>query len=506
MRTSMAFVNSLVSFFSSSRLSAIESFAALGSDIQQLQLSALLSRAQNTQIGKEFDFASIKSYDTFRQRVPVSDYEHFSKYIEPMLRGDRDVCWPGAIKWFAKSSGTTNAKSKFIPITQDALETCHFRGAKDIVSVYINNHPDSQMLFGKCLTLGGSREISRLNAESQTGDLSAILIGNSPFWSQFIKTPAPEIALLAKWEEKLEKITQATVNENVTSLAGVPSWFLILLNHILKTTGKTDLHEVWPNLELFIHGGINFTPYREQYNRIASKGLNFVETYNASEGFFAIQTDSTDSGMQLMLDYGVFYEFVPLSEIGKPFPTSYSLSEVQLGTDYAMVITTNGGLWRYMIGDTVRFTSLNPHKIIISGRTKHYINAFGEELMVDNAERALHEACNATNATIKEYTAAPVFMGSNTKGRHQWLIEFGQQPQSLELFTATLDNKLKQLNSDYEAKRYNDITLDPPTVTIARDGLFYEWLKGKGKLGGQNKVPRLANNREYIDSLLAINQ
>lgn len=500
----MALLNTIISFFTSNRLNQINQFSQRADILQSEQLKNLLDKAAYTVFGREYQFATIENYRQFKERVPVVGYEEFAPYIERMVKGERDVSWPGMVKWFAKSSGTTNAKSKFIPVTKEALENCHYRGAKDVVMIYNDLHPDTQMLSGKCLTLGGSKKISKLG-ESQTGDLSAILIGNSPFWSQFIKTPAPKIALLDEWEEKLKLITSTTVTENVTSLAGVPSWFLVLLKHILKETGKNDIHEIWPNLELFIHGGINFTPYREQYRSICSKGLNFMETYNASEGFFAIQTDPMDSGLQLMLDYGVFYEFVPLSEMGTPFPTSYSIAEVDMHTDYAMVITTNGGLWRYMIGDTVRFTSLNPHKVIITGRTKHYINAFGEELMIDNAEKALAKACLTTGAVIKEYTAAPIFMNETERGCHQWLIEFEKEPDSEEKFVSVLDDMLRELNSDYEAKRYKDITLQRPILTRARQGLFFDWLKEKGKLGGQNKIPRLANNREYIDVLLKIN-
>ena len=501
----MALLNSIISFFTSNRLSQIDNFAQRADIIQYEQLRCLLSRAMYTSFGQKYHFGSIENYRQFKEIVPVVDYETFSPYVERMITGEKDVSWPGMVKWFAKSSGTTNARSKFIPVTKEALETCHYRGAKDVVTIYNNNHPDTQMLTGKCLTLGGSKKISKMG-ESQTGDLSAILIGNSPFWSQFIKTPAPKIALLEKWEEKLEKITAITRNENVTSLAGVPSWFLVLLKHILKETGKSDLHEIWPNLELFIHGGINFSPYREQYDSICSKGLNYMETYNASEGFFAIQTDPKDSGMQLMLDYGIFYEFVPLSEVGNPYPKSYSIAEVETGIDYAMVITTNGGLWRYMIGDTVRFTRLNPHKIVISGRTKHYINAFGEELMVGNAESALEKACRETGAVVREYTAAPLFMKEDAMGCHQWLVEFARLPEDIEVFVDILDKELRELNSDYDAKRGGDITLCRPMLTVGRNGLFFDWLKSKGKLGGQNKVPRLSNNREYIDSLLKMNE
>ena len=422
-----------------------------------------------------------------------------------MTRGEENVSWPGAVKWFAKSSGTTNAKSKFIPVTEDALDNCHYQGGRDVMAIYTSLHEDSQLFTGKSLTLGGSKPISPLNEKSVVGDLSAIMISNTPKWINLFRTPSQSIALLEKWEEKLDKITEYTVEQNVTSLVGVPSWFLILIKHILKVTGKNNLHEIWPNLELFIHGGINFTPYREQYKALAPKGINFMETYNASEGFFSIQDDPQQRGMLLMLDYGVFYEFVPLNEVGKPYPKALTIENVEVGIDYAMVISTNGGLWRYMIGDTIRFVSKNPHRIIISGRTKHYMNAFGEEVMIDNAEKALLKACQTTNAIIKEYTAAPVFMATNTQGCHQWLIEFEQLPSNIELFRNTLDQELQKVNSDYEAKRYKDITLASPILTIARDNLFFDWLASKGKLGGQNKVPRLSNNREYIDSLLSNN-
>lgn len=500
----MALVNSIVSFFGASRMAEIARYATEGDCIQANQFNMLVAKAANTAFGREYDLKSIKSYREFADKVPVRDYVSYSKYIERMTAGEKDVCWPGQVKWFAKSSGTTDAKSKFIPVTQEALENCHYRGAKDAIIAYVSQHPETEMLGGKCLTLGGSKEISNISEDIQTGDLSAILIGNSPFWSNFVKTPDKEIALLAKWEEKLIKITEATVNENVTSLAGVPSWFLILLKHILRETGKSNLHEVWPNLELFMHGGINFTPYREQYKALCPKGINFLETYNASEGFFGIQVDEKHD-MQLMLDYGIFYEFVPMSEIGNPYPKALTITDVEVGVDYAMVITTNGGLWRYMIGDTVRFTSKYPHRLIISGRTKHYINAFGEELMVDNAEKGLKRACEKTGAVIKEYTAAPVFMDIKNQGCHQWLIEFVEEPQSIEDFTAALDEGLRAVNSDYDAKRYKNITLAAPIVTIARRDLFYDWMKNQGKLGGQNKVPRLANNREYIDGLLKLN-
>ncbi len=502
----MAFLNSLVSFVNSSRLSQIAGYDNSAVEIQYRQLSELLKKGQNTDYGLLYGFKSIESPDMFRQRVPVVDYDQIRPYVERMQRGEKNLLWPGEIRWFAKSSGTTSAKSKFIPVSREALEECHFKGGKDVVMLYLNNHnPESDMLTGKCLTLGGSHQINKFNSDSYFGDLSAILIENSPFWSNFIRTPSSDIVLLEDWDEKLEKITKATVNENVTSLAGVPSWFLILLRHIMQATGTTNLHQIWPNLELFIHGGINFSPYRQQYNDIMGRRINYMETYNASEGFFAIQDMPGRSDMLLMPDYGIYYEFVPLNEVGKPFPVSYGLSEVTAGVDYAVVITTNSGLWRYMIGDTVRFTSLYPHRIVISGRTKHFINAFGEELMIDNAERAMAAACNATGAVMSEFTAAPVYMDNQTKGRHQWLIEFEVNPSSIERFTTVLDNALKGLNSDYEAKRNKNITLDMPELLVARPGLFFDWMKSRNKVGGQNKVPRLSNNREYIDELLKLN-
>lgn len=503
----MPILSSIISLVNSRRRSQIDEFKSKPAEIQMDQLTDLLAKANATEIGLKYDFESIHNYETFQNRVPVTDYEGIRPYIERLRRGEKNLLWSGEIKWFAKSSGTTSTKSKFIPVTKEALEDCHFRGGKDVLALYYQNRPESEMFTGKCLTLGGSHQINNFSNDSYYGDLSAILIENLPFWTHFMRTPEQSIALMDEWEAKLEKITETTIKENVTSLAGVPSWFLVLIKHILNKTGKQNLLEVWPNLELFIHGGINFTPYRNQYKEIIpSDQMNYLETYNASEGFFAIQDDLSVNSMLLMLDYGVFYEFVPLSELDQPFPKAKTIDNVEVGVDYAIVITTNGGLWRYQIGDTVRFTSVNPHRIIISGRTKHYINAFGEELMIDNAERALDKACNETGAVIKEYTAAPIFMASETKGTHEWLIEFEKDPSDLNRFLDTLDQSLQAVNSDYEAKRYKNITLERPHLTVARPHLFMDWMKSKNKLGGQNKVPRLANNREYIDELIALNQ
>ncbi len=502
----MPILNSIISLINSKRLKQIEEFRKMPGEVQARQFRFLVKTAAKTEIGRKYEFNILSSTDIFRKRIPVVDYEGVKPYLERLRRGERDLLWPGVIKWFAKSSGTTSSKSKFIPVTKDSLEDCHFRGGKDVIALYLENHPDSEMFSGKCLTLGGSHQINSFSSDSYFGDLSAILIENLPFWTHFVRTPSPSIALMDEWEAKLEMMTEATVDENVTSLAGVPSWFLVLLKNVLKKTGKSNLLEVWPNLELFLHGGINFTPYRKQFKAlIPSENMSYLESYNASEGFFAIQDDLTQEGMLLMLDYGIFYEFMPLLEIGKEFPKTYTIEEVELNKDYAVIISTNGGLWRYLIGDTVRFTTLFPHRIVITGRTKHFINAFGEELIIDNAERGLKTACEKTGAIIKEYSAAPVFMSTNSKGRHQWMIEFEKRPADLNKFAHILDEALKSINSDYEAKRYKDMTLDGLEIIEAKHDLFINWLKLNNKLGGQNKVPRLANNRKFIDELITLN-
>jgi hypothetical protein len=417
----------------------------------------------------------------------------------------KNLLWPEEIKWFAKSSGTTNDKSKFIPVSNETLEVCHFRGGKDVIALYTLNYPENGILKGKGLTLGGSHQINNFSNRSFYGDLSAILIENLPFWSTFIKTPTSKIALLPEWEEKLEKLTRHTIEENVTSIAGVPSWTLVLIKYILDYTGKKNLIDVWPNLELFIHGGVSFTPYREQFKSfIASDSMHYLETYNASEGFFGIQDNPLTDDMLLMLDYGIFYEFIPLENINDKNPPVFTVKDVDLNRNYAMVISTNSGLWRYIIGDTVFFTSLFPHKIKISGRTRSFINAFGEEVMVENADKALQIACNITGARIYEYTAAPVYMNSTARGSHEWMIEFENQPDDLRKFTRELDSALKSVNSDYEAKRYKDFALEMPIVHNLKKGTFYLWFQKKGKLGGQNKMPRLSNERNYIEELLQI--
>ncbi|MBQ2321756.1 MAG: GH3 auxin-responsive promoter family protein [Bacteroidales bacterium] len=502
----MSLINKLILSAYAGRYRQFDRMATDGPAIQSNQLDALIRQGSKTKIGAEMGLRPGMGYSDFNRQVPVGDYETLRPYVERILEGETDVTWPGRVRWFAKSSGTSGSKSKFIPVTDDILAHGHMRGNHDVIATYFRQHPDNKVWRGKCLTLGGSKKLTSVGSGIQTGDLSAIMIGNAPAWSGLFRSPKKSIALIAGWEEKLEKITRATAGQNITSLAGVPSWFLVLLKYIMEKQGAKTIQEVWPNLELFIHGGINFGPYREQYKALAPGGINFLETYNASEGFFALQDDPADAGMKLMLDYGVFFEFVPLDEVGQAHPAGIvPLEGVATGVDYAMVITTNGGLWRYMIGDTVRFTQTKPWKIVISGRTKLYINAFGEELMISNAEAAMSRACQETGAVVKEYTAAPVFMDQHTRGCHEWLVEFDKQPSSLEAFRTALDTALQSVNSDYEAKRYKDITLAPLRLTVAKEGLFDCWLSAHDKMGGQNKVPRLHNDRKLIDELLELN-
>ena len=466
----------------------------------------LTQKAQNTEWGKTHDFASIKSYEDFAFTSQVNTYEDLKHSIDRMRQGEKDVLWPGHVRWYAKSSGTTNDKSKFIPVSKDGLKDTHYAGGRDAVAWYLGNNPQSRIFDGKALILGGSHAPNYNIKKSLVGDLSAILIENVNPLVNMVRIPKKEIALLSDFEVKREKIAQAAIRENISNLSGVPSWMLSVMNRVLEITGKDNLSEVWPNLEMFFHGGVAFTPYREQYKRlIPSPNMHFMETYNASEGFFGLQDDPSDPSMSLMVDYGVFYEFIPMDEIENPNPQVLPLWGVETGKNYAMVISTSSGLWRYMIGDTVRFTSLNPYKFVITGRTKFFINAFGEELIVDNAEAGLAEACRQTGAEVLEYTAAPVFMDEDGKCRHQWLIEFAKVPEDMNAFAHILDETLQQVNSDYEAKRYKDITLQPLELVVARKGLFHDWLASKGKLGGQHKVPRLSNNRTHIEEMLKLN-
>ena len=498
-------VNSLASWFLKKRFHQIELFLKYPIDVQNELLEHLLHTAKNTEIGKQYDFASISTYREFAERVPVTSYEDHHLQIERARKGESNIFWPTPIKWFAKSSGTTNSKSKFIPVSSASLEHCHYAASKDLLCMYLNNNPDANLFLGKSLRLGGSKELYKENA-TVYGDLSAILIDNMPFWAEYSSTPNNEVSLMADWELKMQAIVDQTIQENVTSLAGVPSWMLVLLNNVLESTGKSNLFEIWPNLEVYFHGGVNFDPYIEQYNAILPKdNFRYYEIYNASEGFFAIQDRNANKELLLMLDYGIFYEFIPMDTYGSASEKIIPLEQVQVAKNYAIVITTNAGLWRYKIGDTVRFTSISPFRIKVTGRTKHHINVFGEELIIENAEMALKQASKHTQCEIVDYTAAPIFMEGREKGAHEWIIEFKTPPKDLSLFTKSLDSALMDVNSDYQAKRFNNITLNMPKVHVARQRLFYDWLKQKNKLGGQHKVPRLSNKRNFIEELLHLN-
>ncbi len=498
--------NSIASWLLKKRYHQIELFLKYPAEVQQEVLQQLLDLAEDTELGKKYDFNSIGNYEQFRDRLPLVSYEEIVPIIERTRRGEHNIFWPTAIKWFAKSSGTTNAKSKFIPVSTEALEDCHYKSGKDLLCLYLNNNEDSQLFKGKGLRLGGSKELYEDNG-TFFGDLSAILIDNMPFWAEISSTPSNRVSLMSEWEIKLNAIIAESIQENVTSLAGVPSWMLVLLNKVLEVTGKEHLFEVWENLEVFFHGGVSFNPYREQYERLLpSNSFKYYEIYNASEGFFAIQDRNHAEDLLLMLDYGIFYEFIPMDTYGKPTEKVLPIWEVETGVNYALVITTNAGLWRYKIGDTVRFTSTDPYRIKVTGRTKHYINAFGEELIIENAEEALRSSCRKTGAEIADYTVAPIYMSGREKGAHEWIIEFRKAPDELEYFTTVLDEALQKVNSDYEAKRYNNMTLNMPKVHAAPEKTFYNWLKSKNKLGGQHKIPRLSNDRNYVDELLQMNK
>ena len=501
----MAIIPSIINWLNVKRINQIELFKKYPLETQQEELYRLLAKAASTYWGKKYNYSSITSIKEYQSRFPVQTYEDIIPYVERLRKGETNLLWPGEIKWFAKSSGTTSTKSKFIPMSREALEECHYRAAKDIIAIYSMHNPDTRIFSGKNLTLGGSHRMNQFSNDSLYGDLSAILIENAPFWVEIIRTPRQKIALLEDFEKKLELITRSTINENVTSISGVPSWYLVLIKQILAYTGKSNLLDVWPNLEVFFHGGISFAPYREQYKKlIDGDQMNYMETYNASEGFFGIQDDPFSSDMLLMLDYGIFYEFIPADEINSASPHAYTLGEVEKGINYAIIISTNGGLWRYMMGDTIVFTSLDPFRFRISGRTRHFINVFGEEVIIDNADKALESACKATDSVIEEYTAGPVFMNISSKGSHEWIIEFEKEPSDLNRFIDILDDTLKSINSDYEAKRHKDLNLVKPVVRSVPKGTFNKWLKVKNKLGGQNKVPRLSNSREYIEDLYLI--
>lgn len=502
----MSIVSSVITWVLKRRYDQIQAFCRNPHETQQAIFQSIITQASTTEWGRKYGYADIKTIRTFKERVPVSTYEDIYPYIERMMLGEQNILWPTPIHWFSKSSGTTNARSKFIPVSQESLEQCHYKGGKDLICLYLQNREGTRVLHGKNLAIGGTYQHFDQNPEVRFGDVSAIIMKNLPSWAQWMRTPRIEVALMDKWEEKIEKIAEETLSVDVTSLSGVPTWMVVLLQRVMEIKGAKTLHEVWPNLEVFLHGAVSFTPYRELFKQmIPDPKMSYLETYNASEGFFGIQDDlSLTDEMLLMLDYGIYYEFAPMEEVGKLFPKTLGLDEVELNKNYALIISSNGGLWRYMIGDTIKFTNLNPFRVKVSGRTKHFINAFGEELIVENAEIGIAQACQVTHAIISNFTAAPVFMQTNGKGGHEWIIEFEKMPDDLAVFTQILDQKLREINSDYDAKRYQDIALQAPLIHVAPKGTFYEWLKRRGKLGGQHKVPRLSNSREYVEEIKAM--
>ena len=498
-------LNKLILRLQKDRLKQIDAFGKDPVQAQNSIFKRLLSAGESTQYGKEYEFARIKSTEDYGKKVPLTDYRQLKPYILRMMAGEKNVLWNTPVTWFAKSSGTTAGKSKFIPVSVECLQQCHYRGLKDVTLTYIRNYPDSKLLSGKSLTLGGSNELHESRSGTRFGDLSAVMIQNTPFYVEPVRVPSRKIALIPDFEEKVNAIAEQAVKKNVVGFAGTPAWNLVLMKKVLERSGKNDLSEVWPNLEVFFHGGVSFKPYVEQYKRlIPSSEMRYMETYNASEGFFALQDNPLSDDLLLMPDVGIFYEFMPVSEQGKAFPETKTMGEAETDVNYAMIISTNAGLWRYLIGDTIKFTSLYPHKIKITGRTTQYINVFGEELIVDNAENALKNACSSTGAVVNEYTAAPVFMTTDANGAHEWLVEFETLPANVEKFADILDESLCSLNSDYEAKRKNNATLTRLKLTVLPRNTFYEWMKSKNKLGGQNKAPRLSNTREYVEQLLKI--
>ncbi|MEE2700279.1 MAG: GH3 auxin-responsive promoter family protein [Bacteroidota bacterium] len=500
----LPFKNSFLSWVLKKRMHQIDFFLKYPIAVQKEVLSELLETAKNTVFSEEYDFPSINSYDEFRKRVPIRNYEDIFPFIKRLRNGEENILWPGKTKWFAKSSGTTNAKSKFIPFTEDALFDCHYKAGKDMLAIYCNNNPQTKVFDGKGLMLGGSMESNSI-ADYTDGDLSALLIDNFPFWINIHRIPDLETALHSNWEEKLEKIVTQSIEEDVTNLTGASSWMLIVLNQILEKTKANNILEVWPNLELYMHGGMNFSPYKSQFKKIIpNEKMNYMESYNASEGYFAIQDQPNSNELLLMLDYGIFYEFIPINEFNKGGRDAISLESVEINKTYAIVISTNAGLWRYLIGDTIKFTSLNPYRVKVVGRTKSFINAFGEELVIENAEDALAFACRKTSAVVKEFTVAPIYINNGESGAHQWLIEFTTLPIDLDIFTKLIDDYLQKVNTDYKAKRTHGLILQKPKIECVKNNTFYKWLNIKGKLGGQNKVPRLSNNREFAEEILLL--
>ena len=496
-----SFLNTVTTWFLKKRMHQIELFKKYPLEVQNEVLISLLKNAKNTEFGIKYNFNSINNYSSFSKNIPLTDYESFFKYIERSIKGESNIFWNSPIKWYAQSSGTTNSKSKFIPVSKESLEECHYKAGKDVLCLYVNNNENSNLFSGKSLRIGGSKKLYE-NNNYYFGDLSAILIDNLPLWAELLSAPSNEISLMDKWDEKIKAIIHSTLNENITSLAGVPSWMLILLNKILEDRNERTIKDIWKNLEVYFHGGVNFNPYINQFKSVLGEDVRFYETYNASEGFFAIQDRNGSDDMLLMLDYGIYFEFEILNKLNHEI---INLSKVKLDTNYAIIISTNAGLWRYKIGDTIKFTSLNPFRIKITGRTKSFINAFGEELIIENAENALNKTLSKHKSRIVEYTVAPSFISKKNSGYHQWLIEFEKKPLNISKFCEDLDSNLQELNSDYKSKRFKDITMKSLEIIIAKEKLFFDWLRLKNKLGGQNKIPRLSNDRVIIEELIKLN-
>ncbi|TGE26604.1 GH3 auxin-responsive promoter family protein [Hymenobacter metallicola] len=501
-------IDSILTWTVQRRLASIDHFRQNPHEVQARVFQDLLQKARATEWGQRYGFADAPSAAEFAQRVPVSSYEELYPAIERVLRGEPDVLWPGRVQWFAKSSGTTNARSKFIPVTRESLHECHYRAGRDMTALATSLYPENRILAGKTLSLGGTHGPNpfRLDDEaSRVGDVSAVIMQNLPSWAEYLRTPPLELALLDEWEEKIERIARHVLEVNVAALAGVPTWMIVLLRRVTELAGADNITEVWPNLSLFLHGAVAFGPYRELFRQLIPSGqMRYLEIYNASEGYLALQDEPNSEELLLLLDHGIYYEFIPVDQFDAEYPQTLTLEQVALGQTYALVLTTNAGLWRYKIGDTVRFTSLAPYRIRITGRTKHFLNAFGEEVVIENADAAIAAACQATGTTVRDYTAAPIYFDASdsSRGGHQWLIEFSQPLQQPEQFVAVLDQTLRELNSDYDAKRHRDLALSPPVLTIASPGTFTRWLADKGKLGGQHKVPRLSNSREMIEEVL----
>ncbi len=499
----MKILSPVISILARMRSWGVENWINYPVSTQRNVLQHLVTQAQYTEFGKKYNFNRLFTIKDFKSRIPVHEYQDLKPYIMRMMNGEENILWNTPVNWFAKSSGTTSDKSKFIPLSEESFKEMHYKASKDVLTNYYNNFPESDLLTGKGLVVGGSHSVNNLNEEIQFGDLSALLMHNSPFWGQWLRTPELKIALMDEWEGKIEELARSTIHENVTSIAGVPTWTIILIKRILELSGKNKLIEVWPHLELYLHGGVSFTPYREQFRELVGADINYLEMYNASEGFFAAQNMPNDDGMLLFTDHGIFYEFMPVEEYGSENPQTVGLKDVEKDKNYAIVISTNGGLWRYLVGDTVKFTSTRPFKIVVTGRLKYFINAFGEELIADNAEKAIAKAAELTNTVVNDYTAAPVYFSTDENGAHEWLIEFEKDPSDPKQFATCLDNALKELNSDYEAKRSKGIALRMPIVKCLPKGIFQRWLKSKGKLGGQHKVPRLSNDRKIVEEILS---